>query len=110
MKQYVVDELRPADHEKIRTYLENKYGKGVLEGHYWVPLEKRHYSQVQSDHKQCQPFYFALNLEPDLLAGELLVRTQNRVRCDCIGYATARQRDWLIALVDDVFTELGIKT
>ena len=110
MKQYVVDELRPADHDKIRSHLEKKYGKTVFEGLYWVPLEKKHYSPVQSDHRQCQPFYFALNLEPNHLAGELLVRTQNRVRCDCIGYATQRQRDWLIALVDDMFVQLGIKT
>lgn len=110
MKQYVVDELRPADHEKIREFLNKKYGESVLDGLYWVPLEKSLYSQVQRDHKQCQPFYIALNLEPNLLAGELLVRTQNRVRCDCIGYATDRQRNWLIALVDDLFAELDIKT
>ena len=110
MKQYVVDELRPADYEKVRTYLENKYGKPVFDGLYWVPLEKEHYSRVQSDHENCQPFYIALNLEPSLLAGELLVRTQNRVRCDCIGYATRKQRNWLIELVDDMFAELDIKT
>ena len=110
MKQYVVDELRPADHEKIRRYLESKYGKPVFEGLYWVPLEQAHYSLVQSDHTQCQPFYFALNLEPNLLAGELLVRTQNRVRCECIGYATDRQRNWLIGMVDDMFAQLDIKT
>ena len=110
MKQYVVDELRPADHESIRTYLEKKYGNSVLEGLYWVPLDERLYSPVQSEHTQCQPFYFALNLEPNLLAGELLVRTQNRVRCDCIGYATDPQRNWLVALIDDMFTELDIKT
>ncbi|KPJ76405.1 MAG: hypothetical protein AMJ54_11785 [Deltaproteobacteria bacterium SG8_13] len=110
MKQYVVDELRPADHDKIRKCLEDRYGKSVFDGLYWVPLEERLYARVQSDHKQCQPFYFALNLKPNLLAGELLVRTQNRVRCDCIGYATDRQRDWLIALVDGMFAELDIKT
>ena len=110
MKQYVVDELRPADHESIRTYLEKKYGNSVLEGLYWVPLDKSLYSPVQSEHTECQPFYLALNLEPDLLAGELLVRTQNRVRCDCIGYATDPQRNWLVALVDDMFAELDIKT
>ena len=110
MKQYVVDELRPADHEKIRQYLESKYGKPVFEGLFWVPLEKALYSKVQSEHAQCQPFYFALNLEPSLLAGELLVRTQNRIRCDCIAYADDQQRNWLIGLVDDMFAELDIKT
>lgn len=110
MKQYVVDELRPADHGKIKEYLDNEFENSVLEGLYWVPLEERLYSRVQSDHKQCQPFYLALNLEPNLLAGELLVRTQNRVRCDCIEYATAQQRSWLIALIDDMFVELDIKT
>ena len=109
MKQYVVDELRPADHEKLRQFLDKKYGKPVFEGLYWVPLDKNLYSPVQSEHEQCQPFYVALNLEPNLLAAELLVRTQERVRCDCIGYATDQQRDWLIELVDNLFAALEIK-
>lgn len=110
MKQYVVDDLRPADHDRIRAYLEDKYGKPVFEGLYWVPLRKNHYSPVQSDHQQCQPFFFALNLEPNLLAGELLVRTHSRMRCECIGYATQQQRDWFIGLIDELFAQLGIKT
>ena len=110
MKQYVVDELRPADHETLRQFLQKKYGESVLEGLYWVPLDKSLYSPVQAEHKQCQPYYVALNLEPHLLAGELLVRTQNRVRCDCIAYATDAQRNWLMTLVDDMFAELGITT
>jgi hypothetical protein len=44
------------------------------------------------------------------LACELLVRTQNRVRCDCIGYATEEQFSWLIALIDDIFNRLQIIT
>ena len=110
MKQYVVDDLRPADREKIRDHLEGKYGKPVFEGLFWVPLEKSLYSRVQAEHTQCQPFYVALNLESNLLAGELLVRTHNRIRCDCIAYATSQQRDWLIELVDSVFAQLDIKT
>ena len=39
---------------------------------------------------------------------ELLVRTQNRIRCECIAYATDEQRNWLIRLVDDMLAQLGI--
>jgi hypothetical protein len=52
----------------------------------------------------------ALGLRPDRLAGELLVRTRNRVRCDCIHYADERQRNWLIQTVDAIFEKLGIIT
>jgi len=42
------------------------------------------------------------------LACELLVRTKNRMRCDCIQYATANQRNWLIELIDNMFSRLEI--
>jgi hypothetical protein len=63
---------------------------------------------VQKAHRQCGPHYFAVDLEPDRLACELLVRTQNRVRCDCIRYATQTQLAWFIALIDDIFAQLKI--
>jgi hypothetical protein len=52
----------------------------------------------------------ALELGEDRLAGELLVRTRKRVRCDCIHYADDRQRDWLIRTVDAIFEKLEIVT
>ena len=110
MKQYLIDELRPNEHEKIKRYLDEKYAATVFDGLYWVPLEQTQYTKVQTEHTECQPYYVALNLEQSFLACELLVRTKNRLRCACMGYASEKQRNWLFRLVDDMFDQLKIKT
>lgn len=51
---------------------------------------------------------FALKLEQNLLACELLVRTQKHIRCDCMAYATEKQRNWLIDQIDAVLEKLAI--
>lgn len=110
MKQYVIDELRPADHQKIKLYLDENYGPCELGGIYWIPLDARYISETQSEHTACQPFYFAIELLPNAITCELLVRTRERVRCGCIAYADRRQRQWIIELIDKMFQELGVKT
>jgi hypothetical protein len=110
MKQYVVDEIRPQDYEKIKDYLDGNYGESRLGGLYWVPLDETVLSEVQQAHTACAPFFMTLELGPDRLTGELLVRTRSRVRCDCIHYADVRQRDWLVRTVDAIFEKLEIIT
>ena len=110
MKQYVIDELRPADYEKIRTYLDESLDASGVDGIYWMPLDQDIFSNVQAEHIECQPFYFAIDLEPTIMACELLVRSKNTVRCNCIGYATEKQRNWFIQVVDAIFEKLEIKT
>ncbi len=109
MKQYVIDELRIGDHEKIKSYLDENFGTSGVDGIYWLPVENRILTEIQAAHTDCSPFYFALSLEPNLLACELLVRTRNRIRCDCMSYATEEQRNWLIRFIDDIFEKLEIK-
>ena len=77
-------------------------------GVYWVPIDPGLLSPTQSMHVQCRPFFAAIELQTDRLSMELLVRTQNRIRCECIAYATDEQRNWLIRLVDDLLAQLGI--
>jgi hypothetical protein len=110
MKQYVIDELRPADYQKIKTYLDENYGPSTLDGIYWIALPVDHYSDRQSEHRGCQPFYFAIDLEQNMITCELLVRTKNRVRCDCISYAMEKQRNWLIGFIDRIFEKLEVTT
>jgi hypothetical protein len=110
MKQYVIDEIRPPDFEKIKGYLHQSYGGAGMDGLYWVPVEEAVLSDMQRAHKACAPFFIALELAPDRLAAELLVRTRSRVRCDCIHYADERQRNWLVRTVDAIFEKLDIIT
>ena len=110
MKQYVVDELRAEDYQKLREYLDANYAAPGVTGLYWLPLDEQVYAQVQMSHSDCQPYYFALELTSERLACEMLVRTNNRIRCQCIQYATEPQRNWLMNVVDAFFDRLEIIT
>ena len=110
MKQYAIDELRPDDHKKLKAYLDEYFNSSEIDGIYWLPLEQKDLTEVQAEHTDCQPFYFAIELKPDILSCELLIRTKNRVRCDCISYATSQQISWLVRLVDGMFDKLEIIT
>jgi hypothetical protein len=108
MKQYVIDELRQEDHRTLKKYLDEEFGQAAIEGIYWIAVDSKLLTATQRQHKDCQPHYLALDLKTGHLACELLVRTKNRMRCDCIQYATEQQRNWLIELIDTVFDRLGI--
>jgi hypothetical protein len=110
MKQYVIDEIRLQDYGKIKAYLDDTLENAGIDGLYWLPLEADLLSGVQRAHTECAPFYMALELGEDRLAGELLVRTRRRVRCDCIHYADKRQRNWLIETMDAIFEKLEMIT
>jgi hypothetical protein len=110
MKQYVIDEIRPEDHHKIKQYLDTSYGPLEMGAIYWVPLAAEVMTEIQRAHTDCQPFYFVIELQEERLALELLVRTKNRIRCACIGYASRDQRIWIMAVVDAIFEKLDIAT
>jgi hypothetical protein len=108
MKQYVIDELRPEDYKALKKYLDEQFGPAEMAGIYWIPVGADWLTDIQLQHKECRPHYLALDLDPRRLACELLVRTKNRLSCDCIQYATEKQRNWLIELVDNIFNRLEI--
>ena len=109
MKQYVIDELTPQNCQAIRQYLERYAQPAGVEGLYWLPIEEGLLAPEQQSHVTCKPFFFALELLPDRLVCELLVRTGNRVRCSCIAYASRQQREWLIEAVDAILHKLDVK-
>ncbi len=109
MKQYVIDELRPADYEAVKSYLDENYSSSIVEGIYWIPLEQSMLTELQAEHTECQPFYFAVDLEQNFMASELLIRTKNKMRCRCMGYANEKQLRWIIQFTDAIFEKLGIK-
>jgi hypothetical protein len=110
MKQYVIDELRPGEYQRIKHYLDDHFGPPDMGDIYWIPLDESLYTELQAAHVDCRPLYFAVHLEPESLTGELLVRTRNRVRCDCIQYASENQMLWFIHFLDSIFSRLDIKT
>lgn len=107
MKQYVIDQLRPSDHQKLKTYINEHFESGALPGIYKLTLPPKILNETQAAHSQCQP-YVAIELEPDRMSCELLIRSCIKMRCDCMGYATQEQRNWLINRIDTMFNELDI--
>lgn len=111
MRQYLIDELRPDDYEKLKDYLDKTYGsEQPVSGMYWIPLDPALADSVQEGHIDCQPYFFAVILEPMSISFELLLRTRKRVKCDCIHYADGRQRESIIALADSIFERLNLKS
>jgi hypothetical protein len=108
MKQYVVDQLCAEDQARLKVALETELGPAAAGGIYWLVLDAALWNDVQVAHTDCQPFCVAIELEADRLVCELLVRTRNRMRCDCMGYADAHQRTWLIDTVDGMLQRLQI--
>jgi hypothetical protein len=108
MKQYVVDQLRFGDHEKLRKFLDQAYGEASMGEIYWIPIDPGLLTPLQREHTDCQPFFLAVELRPEAMSTELLVRTRSRVRCACIAYATERQRAWALDLIDGILERLEI--
>lgn len=109
MKQYVIDQLRWNDYEAIRKYLDDLAEKTELEGVYRIELPQVLQTAIQKEHPKCQPYFFAVNLSFDRVEFELLVRSRQIMRCNCIGYAAPAQRDHIIGLADEMLDRLEIK-
>lgn len=109
MKQYVIDQLREPDYFQILEYLGKKAERVVLEDIFWIILPEEMYSETQKEHSNCRPFYFAVNLTRNQVDFELLIRSQQIIRCSCISYADRKQRDYIIDFADGMLEELGIK-
>lgn len=109
MKQYVIDQLRESDCEQILGFLNANAYKTVLDGMYWVDIPEELCTLEQAEHTSCQPHYFAVNLDQDQVSFELLIRSRQILRCNCIAYATPGQRDYIIQFADSMLEELNIK-
>jgi hypothetical protein len=109
MKQYVIDQLRETDYFQILDYLKGKAERVVLEDICWITLPEEMLTEVQKEHEKCKPFYFAVNLTRNQVDFELLIRSQQIMRCSCIRYADRKQRDYIIDFADRMLEELEIK-
>ena len=109
MKQYVIDGLRPQDYTKLQDYLDEHFEVSPLGGIYWIELPIDILTPMQKEHKDCKPHVFALVLENDSLSAELLVRIKTSIKCDCMGYATQKQREWVIQKMDLILEKFEIQ-
>ena len=108
MKQYVIDQLRETDYDKILAFLVKNGDASEFGDIFWVMLPNEFYTNVQRQHEGCQPFCFAVNLSTKQAAFEMLIRSRQVLRCSCIAYAGAAQRDYIINFADRMLEELKI--
>lgn len=109
MKQYVLDQLRDDDYDKVLEFLKKNAEPSEFGDIFWVRIPPELYTDLQREHQQCQPFRFAVSLTLTQAAFEMLVRSPHILRCGCIGYADSRQRDYIITYADLMLEELKIK-
>ena len=109
MKQYVIDQLRESDYLKLLDFLDANYEKTMLEGIYRKEIPDEYLTPAQTGHAACRPHYFAINLDVRRVSFELLVRSSQIIRCNCIDYATREQRDYILAFADGMLEQLDIK-
>ena len=110
MRQYLLDEIRPADLPRLRDYLAEHAQASGLADVWWVDLPEDLLSPEQFAHQDCRPFRFAIELGDDFLRLEFLIRSRNTMRCSCIDYATRQQRDFIIAFADRLVEDLALRT
>jgi len=110
MRQYLLDEISRSDYQGLKDYLTAHAQASGLQDIWWVDLPKDLLSPEQFEHRDCQPFRFAVELGDTFLRLEFLIRSRTTMRCSCIGYATRAQRDFILAFADRLVDDLGLKT
>ncbi len=115
MRQYLLDEIARSDIPRVREYLNEHAVAARLQDIWWVELPEDLLGPEQFEHRECRPFRFAVELGEPLVGDtflrfELLIRSEQTMRCACIGYATRQQRDFILAYADRLVKDLALRT
>lgn len=109
MRQYVIDELRHDELKKIREYLDRKCDQSGLGNILWLNIPEDYLTDEQKSHESCAPHVTGIEFMEDAVSFEMLIRSRNKMRCSCIGYASNEQRNFILNLVDEMIRETGLK-
>ncbi len=110
MRTYTIDQLEEGDIAAINSRLLDLELQAGLEGVYWLPVPKDMLTPLQTEHfEQCGPYCLALEVGPNAVHMELLVRGMGRISCGCLSFAAPSLRDHMIAYLEDLLRDLGIK-
>ena len=110
MRSYLVEDFYPEHLQTVLASLTAKGLAGPLDGIFYLPLPQVLLTDVQREHAdECGPHMFVLEaVDESTLKLELLVRAQNKLRCECVMYASPAQREFIIAFLDDFIRQLDI--
>lgn len=111
MRCYLIEDFYPEQLQKITAALSDKGLAGSLDGIFYLPVPETLLTEMQREHaEECGPHIFVLEAMEDegTLKLELLMRAQNKLRCECVMYATPAQREYIISFLDDFIRHLDI--
>lgn len=100
MRQLVIDDLSAEERAVLDSFLKRNTTPGPIDGIYWLPLPAPLLEGTQCEHESCGPYYFGIELGDASVAFELLVRSQSNLHCNCIAYASPKQRAFLLEFID----------
>jgi hypothetical protein len=110
MRQYMLDEIARNDLPRVRDYMKEHGTASSLPDLWWVDLPEDLLSPEQFEHRDCRPFRFAVELGDNFVRFEFLIRSREKMRCACIGYATRQQRDFILGYADRLVEDLALRT
>ncbi len=109
MRQYVVDELRKNEIERVEQYLSRTCQEGGVNRLYWLPIPDDLLSEEQAKHvKDCGPHCIGIEITEDSVVFEMLVRSRKKLRCSCITYASEQQRNFILQFADRLVRETEV--
>jgi len=113
MRTYLIEDIEDDDLKKVMAAFEELGLRGPLDGIYYLPMPEKLLQQEQKDHlDDCGPYFMALEfvdgISENLIKLELLVRARHKIRCTCVTYATADQRNHMVEYLDQFIDELEV--
>ncbi len=110
MRSYLIDEIIKSDLEKITDFLKENAVKSNVDQVFWLKIPHDLLNETQFQHSDCQPYAIAVELGPNWMRLEFLVRSLSNMRCTCPDYCTKQQRNYVINFAHKMIQKLGIKT
>ncbi len=110
MRQLLLDELSAQDVDRIHQWLADNADASRLEGVYWVDLPEDLLSHTQRTADGGRPYSFAVEVGPDYVKLEFLVRSRYSLHHPGTGFATASQRLFILEYSDRLLGELKVRT
>ena len=109
MKYYLFDEIPHKDMKKIEEFLEKNCTRSGIDRLFWVEVPGNCLSEMQSGHKDCQPYVFPIETGKDWIKAEFFIRTLRDLNCTCSGYCMNNQRDFILDYMDNIIASLNIR-
>jgi len=96
--------------KEINGFLKQNTIRSEIGDIFWVRLSEDLLSDIQSQHSDCQPYVFALELGTDWIKLEFLIRSLKDMGCGCQSYCTPQQRDFILNFAHKMIEDLDIRT